>query len=102
MILIPLSFCSFNVSCLFNGLVYYNQWDRFTNWQLCNVMLGVFITILGVILLSWKSASINSIDDISETDRLDTQELEYDEEQQNHQDQDNHYLLVKKNNIHIQ
>lgn len=95
MILIPLSFCSFNVSCLFNGLVYYNQWDRFTNWQLMNVMLGVFITIFGVILLSWKSAPL----EVLEVERL---ELEYDEEQHHEQDQDSHYLLVKKNNIHIQ
>ncbi|KAI7854392.1 hypothetical protein BDC45DRAFT_440711 [Circinella umbellata] len=56
-ILIPLSFCAFNVSCLFNGLVYYNQWDRLRWWQLLCVMLGVVITICGVICLSWRRGS---------------------------------------------
>ncbi|KAI9492726.1 hypothetical protein BDB00DRAFT_826934 [Zychaea mexicana] len=53
-ILIPLSFCAFNVSCLFNGLVYYDQWDRLQWWQLLCVMVGVAITIGGVICLSWR------------------------------------------------
>ncbi|KAI8097113.1 uncharacterized protein BX664DRAFT_325594 [Halteromyces radiatus] len=56
-ILIPLSSCAFNVSCLFNGLVYYNQWSRLFWWQLLLVMLGVTITISGVLLLSWRSNS---------------------------------------------
>ncbi|KAI8149138.1 hypothetical protein BJV82DRAFT_590787 [Fennellomyces sp. T-0311] len=56
-ILIPLSFCAFNVSCLFNGLVYYDQWDRLRWWQLLCVMLGVAVTIGGVICLSWRRGS---------------------------------------------
>ncbi|KAI9486586.1 MAG: magnesium transporter NIPA-domain-containing protein [Benjaminiella poitrasii] len=52
MILIPVSFCSFNLSCLFNGLVYYGQWHLFSWSQLLNVALGVGFTIWGVILLS--------------------------------------------------
>ncbi|KAI8338953.1 hypothetical protein BC941DRAFT_460551 [Chlamydoabsidia padenii] len=55
-ILIPLSSCAFNVSCLFNGLVYYNQWSRLYWWQLLVVMVGVAITISGVLLLSWRAA----------------------------------------------
>ncbi|CAO3702709.1 unnamed protein product [Rhizopus stolonifer] len=51
-IMIPLSTCVFNVSCLFNGLVYYDQWDRFTWYQLSLTMLGVAITIGGVLLIS--------------------------------------------------
>jgi hypothetical protein len=54
-VLIPLSSCAFNVSCLFNGLVYYNQWNRLFWWQLLLVMVGVTITISGVLLLSWRA-----------------------------------------------
>ncbi|SAL96567.1 hypothetical protein [Absidia glauca] len=54
-VLIPLSSCAFNVSCLFNGLVYYNQWNRLFWWQLLLVMVGVTITISGVLILSWRA-----------------------------------------------
>src|ERR1700757_3362871 len=54
-ILIPLSFCSFNVSCLFNGLVYYNQWERLFWWQILCVMCGIAILVSGVLVLSWRS-----------------------------------------------
>jgi hypothetical protein len=60
-ILIPLSSCTFNVSCLFNGLVYYDQWDRLYWWQLLLVMLGVAITIGGVLMISWRSAPVNDL-----------------------------------------
>ncbi|KAI8075058.1 hypothetical protein BC940DRAFT_287327 [Gongronella butleri] len=56
-VLIPLSFCAFNVSCLFNGLVYYDQWNRLFWWQLLLVMVGVTITVSGVLVLSWRSGS---------------------------------------------
>lgn len=59
--MIPLSSCTFNVSCLFNGLVYYDQWDRLRWWQLSFVMLGVAITICGVLLISWRSSSVNKL-----------------------------------------
>ncbi|KAI9014556.1 hypothetical protein CLU79DRAFT_766411 [Phycomyces nitens] len=55
--LVPLSFCAFNVSTLFNGLVYYDQWDRLQWWQLVCVLVGVFLTVVGVVLLSWSSAT---------------------------------------------
>jgi uncharacterized membrane protein len=54
-IMIPISACVFNISCLFNGLVYYDQWDRFTWYQLSLTMMGVAITIGGVLLISYKS-----------------------------------------------
>ncbi|EIE86544.1 hypothetical protein RO3G_11255 [Rhizopus delemar RA 99-880] len=57
-IMIPISACVFNVSCLFNGLVYYDQWDRFTWYQLSLTMVGVAITIGGVLLISYKSSGI--------------------------------------------
>lgn len=59
--MIPLSSCTFNVSCLFNGLVYYDQWNRIIWWHLLLVMLGVLITICGVIMISVKSASTTTL-----------------------------------------
>ncbi|CAO3649254.1 unnamed protein product [Mucor hiemalis] len=60
-IMIPLSSCTFNVSCLFNGLVYYDQWDRLRWWQLTSVMIGVAITICGVLMISWKASTVNNL-----------------------------------------
>ncbi|KAL7310432.1 hypothetical protein PS15m_009936 [Mucor circinelloides] len=56
-IMIPLSSCTFNVSCLFNGLVYYDQWNRIIWWHLVLVMFGVAVTICGVLLISWKPSA---------------------------------------------
>ncbi|KAF7727915.1 hypothetical protein EC973_006914 [Apophysomyces ossiformis] len=64
-ILIPLSFCAFNVSCLFNGLVYYDQWERLRWWQLLLVILGVTITVCGVLILSWRPGF--GVDDAEDT-----------------------------------
>ncbi|KAJ2959504.1 hypothetical protein NQZ79_g5017 [Umbelopsis isabellina] len=57
-ILIPLSFCTFNVSCLFNGLVYYNQWGRLFWWQILCVMIGIVILVSGVLILSWRTSVV--------------------------------------------
>ncbi|KAI7869791.1 hypothetical protein BDF14DRAFT_1741711 [Spinellus fusiger] len=54
-ILVPLNFCAFNVSCLFNSLVYYNQWDRLFWWQVVAVLVGIVILICGVVAISWQS-----------------------------------------------
>ncbi|GAB5591746.1 hypothetical protein Unana1_06646 [Umbelopsis nana] len=54
-ILVPLNFCSFNVSCLFNGLVYYDQWERLFWWQIVCVLFGIVILVSGVLVLSWRS-----------------------------------------------
>ncbi|KAJ2955897.1 hypothetical protein NQZ79_g8180 [Umbelopsis isabellina] len=56
-ILVPLNFCSFNVSCLFNGLMYYDQWERLFWWQIVCVLLGIAILVSGVLVLSWRSMS---------------------------------------------
>ncbi|CAO3599787.1 unnamed protein product [Absidia cylindrospora] len=56
-ILVPLNFCSFNVSCLFNGLVYYNQWDRLFWWQVVLVLVGIAILVWGVLVISFHSTS---------------------------------------------
>lgn len=59
--MIPLSNCTFNISCLFNGLVYYDQWSRIIWWHLLLVMLGALITVSGVILISIKSTGVNNL-----------------------------------------
>ncbi|KAI7862170.1 hypothetical protein BDF14DRAFT_1736850 [Spinellus fusiger] len=65
-VLVPLSFCAFNVSTLFNGVVYYDQWDRLQWWQWVLVLLGVVLTMHGVVLLSTPTAE----KDATETTRL--------------------------------
>lgn len=67
-ILIPLSFCSFNVSCLFNGLVYYNQWSRLFWWQILCVMIGIVILVSGVLILSWRTNGLEEPEIVNETD----------------------------------
>ncbi|CDH59198.1 duf803 domain-containing protein [Lichtheimia corymbifera JMRC:FSU:9682] len=65
-ILVPLNFCSFNVSCLFNGLVYYDQWERLVWWQMVAVLFGIAILIGGVLIISWQPgymASLAEMDD---------------------------------------
>lgn len=56
-ILIPLSFCTYNVSTIFNGLVYFNQWSRLYWWQIFLVILGVWILLCGVLILSWRRST---------------------------------------------
>jgi hypothetical protein len=63
MILVPLNFCSFNVSCLFNGLVYFNQWDALYWYQVMAVLFGIVILVLGVLVISLQPSL--SRDDIS-------------------------------------
>ncbi|KAI8993746.1 magnesium transporter NIPA-domain-containing protein [Pilobolus umbonatus] len=56
-ILVPLNFCSFNISCLFNGLVYYNQWHRLVWWQVMNVLIGIILLIYGVLVISLQPSN---------------------------------------------
>ncbi len=56
-ILVPLSFCTYNVSTIFNGLVYYNQWSRLYWWQIFFVTLGICILLCGVLILSWRRST---------------------------------------------
>ncbi|KAI9360081.1 magnesium transporter NIPA-domain-containing protein [Pilaira anomala] len=65
-ILVPLNFCSFNVSCLFNGLVYYNQWDRLFWWQVIAVLVGIAILVWGVLVISLQPPPIS----LSENDDI--------------------------------
>ncbi|RKP35993.1 magnesium transporter, partial [Dimargaris cristalligena] len=48
LILAPLAFCSYNVSTLFNGLVYYNQFRALQHFQLLLVLVGVLVLSAGV------------------------------------------------------
>ncbi|KAG0028270.1 hypothetical protein BGZ81_004897 [Podila clonocystis] len=53
-LLVPLSFCAYNVSCLFNGLVYYDQWGRLYWWQILLVLFGISQVLVGVLVLAWR------------------------------------------------
>ncbi|KAG0264087.1 hypothetical protein BG011_007482 [Mortierella polycephala] len=53
-LLVPLSFCAYNVSCLFNGLVYYNQWGRLYWWQILLILFGISQVLIGVLVLAWR------------------------------------------------
>ncbi|ORX94689.1 hypothetical protein K493DRAFT_220833 [Basidiobolus meristosporus CBS 931.73] len=51
-LIVPISFCAYNVTSLCNGLMYFNQWNRLAWWQLVLVVVGVIILSLGVFALS--------------------------------------------------
>lgn len=53
-ILMPANYCVYNVSCLLNGLVYYNQWGLLSWWKLLLVALGSVLLSIGVIILSLR------------------------------------------------
>ncbi|KAF9981490.1 hypothetical protein BGZ65_003871 [Modicella reniformis] len=53
-LLVPLSFCAYNVSCLFNGLVYYNQWGLLQWWQILLILIGISQVLIGVLVLAWR------------------------------------------------
>ncbi|KAF9968931.1 hypothetical protein BGZ73_009013 [Actinomortierella ambigua] len=61
-LLVPLSFCAYNVSCLFNGLVYYNQWGRLYWWQILFVLFGISQVLIGVLVLAWRPDVMNADD----------------------------------------
>lgn len=69
-ILVPLSFCAFNASTIFNGLVYYNQWNRLYGWQIFLVILGIFILLSGVLVLSWKRGTAPEEELLTGEDRM--------------------------------
>ncbi|KAG2223574.1 hypothetical protein INT45_001656 [Circinella minor] len=72
-ILVPLNFCSFNVSCLFNGLVYYDQWERLFWWQMVAVLLGIAILIGGVLVISWQPGYMMPASEPEQESTLNTQ-----------------------------
>lgn len=67
-LLVPLSFCAYNVSCLFNGLVYYNQWGRLYWWQILLVLFGISQVLIGVLVLAWRPNPEEEFDDTLASD----------------------------------
>ncbi|WVW84137.1 hypothetical protein I302_106166 [Kwoniella bestiolae CBS 10118] len=51
-IICPLAFCFFNLSSIFDGLVFYDQFSRLSILQITFVSLGVAILLLGVWVVS--------------------------------------------------
>ncbi|KAK4687462.1 magnesium transporter, partial [Tremellales sp. Uapishka_1] len=48
----PLAFCFFNLSSIFDGLVFYDQFGRLQPYQIALVSLGVVVLLLGVWVVS--------------------------------------------------
>ncbi|KAJ1981229.1 hypothetical protein H4R34_002152 [Dimargaris verticillata] len=65
LILSPMSFCSFNVFTLFNGLVYYDQLGSLHVYQLTLVVVGVLVLSTGVLILSLGGQPTKSDQDSS-------------------------------------
>ncbi|KAJ1968073.1 hypothetical protein IWQ62_001471 [Dispira parvispora] len=53
LLIAPLTFCSYNVVTLPNGIVYYDQLDQMHAYQLALVIVGTIILSVGVFVLSW-------------------------------------------------
>lgn len=56
------------MSCLFNGLVYYNQWGRLFWWQIILVLFGVSQVLIGVLVLAWRPNSEDEFDESISSD----------------------------------
>ncbi|KAI9294555.1 hypothetical protein K502DRAFT_276948, partial [Neoconidiobolus thromboides FSU 785] len=54
LILMPINFILYNISCLFNGLIYYNQWSLLPISNFLLVLFGTLILCFGVALLSFR------------------------------------------------
>ncbi|KAJ1652438.1 hypothetical protein IWQ61_007226 [Dispira simplex] len=65
LILAPLAFCSYNLSTLFNGLVYYDQIGVFSPLQLGLVILGATLLSTGVVILSLGTVTPKSSPQLS-------------------------------------
>jgi len=58
----PLAFCFYNLSSIFNGLVYFDQFSLLSKTQLILVLLGISILLAGVWIVSFPPAGGYSID----------------------------------------
>ncbi|KAF9512633.1 hypothetical protein BS47DRAFT_1297464 [Hydnum rufescens UP504] len=56
----PLAFCSYNLSSILNGLIYFDQYDSLSTKQVCLVMLGICILLGGV----WALSQQDEADDV--------------------------------------
>ncbi|RKP36927.1 magnesium transporter, partial [Dimargaris cristalligena] len=52
LVIAPLTFCSYNLSTLLNGLIYYDQFQALAPYQLALVLVGAVILSIGVCILS--------------------------------------------------
>ncbi|ODQ65135.1 hypothetical protein NADFUDRAFT_35309, partial [Nadsonia fulvescens var. elongata DSM 6958] len=53
-VLYPLVFCIYNITTIFNGLIYFEQVSKLSHAQFSLIVLGTFFVLLGVIALSWR------------------------------------------------
>ncbi|KAJ1661052.1 hypothetical protein IWQ61_000090 [Dispira simplex] len=53
LLIAPLTFCSYNIATLLNGIVYYDQLDQMHAYQLALVIVGTIVLSVGVFVLSW-------------------------------------------------
>jgi len=53
------AFCSYNLSSILNGLIYFDQYDSLSTKQVCLVMLGICILLGGV----WALSQQDEVDD---------------------------------------
>lgn len=60
----PLAFCFYNLSSIFNGLMYYDQWSRLTPLQDGLMSLGIAVLLGGVWIVSIKSPAEEVVEDI--------------------------------------
>lgn len=60
----PLAFCFYNLSSIFNGLMYYDQWSRLTPLQDGLMSLGIAVLLGGVWIVSIKSPAEEITEDI--------------------------------------
>ncbi|KZT65147.1 hypothetical protein DAEQUDRAFT_731770 [Daedalea quercina L-15889] len=58
----PLAFCFYNLSSIFNGLVYFDQFSVLTKKQLVLVLVGIVILLAGVCIVSFPPTGGYSID----------------------------------------
>jgi magnesium transporter len=56
-ILYPLIFCVYNITSIFDGLIYYQQASRLTTLQITFVAIGTTMLLPGVLCLSWRLPS---------------------------------------------
>lgn len=49
-----MAFCSYNLSSILNGLIYYDQFERLTSKQLGLVIAGIIILLIGVAAVSMQ------------------------------------------------
>ncbi|ODV95456.1 hypothetical protein PACTADRAFT_42131, partial [Pachysolen tannophilus NRRL Y-2460] len=47
-VLYPLVFCVYNITNIINGLIFFNQWEVITYWELFNICLGSILVFIGV------------------------------------------------------